>query len=68
MSILCGICEHGKVLAMAIEDAVMADFLDEMAAYYRLERRSDGTTFDKCDPCQERYEANKRLLRTPEAK
>lgn len=61
-----GICRHGEILSMALECA-SREALEDMAAAYRLERRTDAT-FGNCAICKDEYDANIRLLDSLEGK
>ena len=61
MSMIIGFCEHGKLVAAAVEDA-STETLEEMALCYRLERCEDAKFDGDCVPCIERYRANMKLL------
>jgi hypothetical protein len=68
MTIIIGRCEHGLVVAAAVEGRVSQGFLDKMTGSYSLERQHEPVTMQHCLPCAERVDRNHKLLATPDPK
>ena len=61
--IIVGRCEHGLVVAAAVEGRVSPDFLIQMSTSYSLERQPEPVTMEHCARCAERVQSNLKLIR-----